>query len=337
MKELLLNYLAKLDNEDSLLVNDKLNVVYFRENLFYLFLCDECEFESKTRSRILKFLRSTDTDLILDELVKEPVWGPREISYSKLSIPAAGLSLLALEKIRSIDNVVYKSVKKGLEHRLSSLYVGNGVLHDSNKSKLTRNITLNTTAIAAWIRNERSVLIEKSQLHNGAFPYLWQNSLGKLMYLLPKRLAVLDLKLRGAYSPFYIDFVHHLMTLYFYMLCQPKFEVAFRGMKFLVDNIHESKLLYDFEPRLNRYKHTNLGDSSAYFYALLCLREFRQRFKQVQFEFVEKSLYEYVYSNVDKLIEEPYIGLPNDKKSFAFPRAAESCWDKLFFLTLYNE
>jgi hypothetical protein len=337
MKELLQKYIDNVTVKHCLLVNDILNVEYFRESLFYLVICEHAGISNENTAKIESYLSALNPFELAELAAREPVWEPRGVRFSNFSIPAAGLSLLAMKNLAFLENTITSDVLTILSSHISKLSLAGGTVHDSDKEALKKNITLNTTAIANWITSNSSTIIPASQLKSGAFPYLFQSKLNQLLIFAPSIIKRVDLKLRGAYSPNYVDFVHHLMTLYFFMISGGEYTTASHGITFVLSNVDDGRLLFEFEPKLSSYKHTNLGDSSSYFYAALCLKEFRVRYQNDSYFEIESKLMSKIYGNLDDILSNPYIGLSEKSKKLAFPRAAETIWDKLFLLSLYEK
>jgi hypothetical protein len=343
--------------------NISYDLYYPRETAFSAYIYSQLAVKMNDQSCLIKAGECFKTVSKIAEkdirLLVEPVIYPRQVDFKSGSLPGTILVVFALSKTQPY---VSESINFDLTSLIMKAYNGEGGFSHDIKRDVDLPVILNTSAMALWylsykktekdIRQKAIDKILRSQHHNGAWPYVAPSKIDTLCYKILSSSTVakkISLKLFRDRSPFFIDYLHHVVTLYYFCQSLTSSEELSEYTKsidsaidFAVKPLFEKKengqLCLDFEPNLSFIRHCNMKDSSAIFYLLNCLSYLRKKCYVSQSQNLD-FLFMLVKNYIDeKLINEeisPY--LTNDNK-FIMNRPAESHYDKSFlYLDALND
>lgn len=346
---------SKRCNTTGLLHNLNYDLFYPRETAFAAYIF--CRLHGETavedyRTRALECFNAVSEIANKDSSkLVEPVIYPRKTIFKSGSLPGTILVAFALSKTQPF-------LKKNIDFNLAPLilqaYNGAGGFSHDVKQHANLPVVLNTCSMALWYlsyRNEKEEIrkatsrkIVKSQLHNGAWPYVAPTKLGVLGYRVSSKSKIakkISLKIFKDKSPFFIDYLHHVVTLYYF--CQSiqnpvdlvshskTIDLAINfALKPLTERHKHEELRLDFEPTLSFIRHCNMKDSSALFYLLSCLAYLKKKSYSSQGQSID-SLFLMVKSYIDEnLVGDDFIPYLSDDNQYIMNRPAESHYDKSF-------
>ncbi len=364
-----------------LVKNFLINDVYLRESAFAAKIfasefkrTNDKKYFQKTIMAV-RALENILNSINLEKGLDEPMWTPRGIKYRKGSIPATIILLYALdETCKLIDYELKFDIKKVVNY-LENCYLGNGrFYHDrvdkSNKSHQYHIV--NTTAMSYFFLNlakskgietefyEKEIkniekAIAKAQREDGFRSYIEPNIFQKVSWkfhkYLPQKIIYFYNKVLGDRSILFGDAIHHVVTLYYFMLGCNKINkkmvtihknMVIKGWQFIssyLKCIDENKIMFDFswEPKPKSFRYCNFIDTSTYFY-ILDLMTYLLKYDVISYEeysFYKNGLLNYIESELlqDRIpCIRPYQG-GEEFLHYIMPRPSESIFDKGFLLS----
>lgn len=360
----------------NLYLNPLINDIYLRESAF---ACNALKVDFLTTGNIesSKKLDST-VSAIFNYLNSpgslgfcEPVIGTRSYKMKKGSIPVSIIFVHALDQAIGFEQTNLNLDVVNLKNLVNSCQIRSGAYsHDkiSQESK-TPPVVLNTTAMVGYFYsrfddvtssvhlNEIIYYLKSHQRDDGLWPYCGSRKFDKFVWntkgILNTKLIKVYEFIRNDKSIFFGDYLHHVVTLY-YLVCalenKPELLSSVRhslqlGLNFISNNSlaedNKTLLVYDWEPKLNKIRHCNFYDTSAYFYLLALLSKLSKIDPQLAnllpnpisyLSYIEQKFWNPVDNSVN-----PYTTTDQTVLDKIICRPAESIFDKIFLLSIYME
>lgn len=303
----------------------------------------------------------------------EPMWTPRGIRYRKGSIPATIIFLYAIENASELVNYEIEYDMRSIIEYLEKCYLGKGrFYHDKVYPNKKYPSIINTTSMAYFFLEfarskdiytefyKREIdkikrFIFNSQREDGFFPYvepkLFQKIIFKFRKFYPEKLLEIYNFLYRDNSVFFGDAIHHVVTLYYYLLGvsyrgfnlkNNEKKMLFKGFEFIrkcLKKNDDGSIYFDFswEPKPKYLRYCNFRDTSTYFYLIDLIRLFKKfnLFSEDEYFYYIGGFIKYIYNNLlqDKIPAIKPYQQEDEIFHLIMPRPSESIFDKGFFLS----
>ena len=255
---------------------------------------------------------------------------------------------------------------------LDSCNAGRGKYsHDMKVHDKKLPAIINTSAMAGYlwslsltpqsmneISNINSFIIN-SQRADGLWTYCSVSNIDKIIWMTRSALPAITIKayekVKGDKSIFFGDFLHHVVTLYYWLSMIQRIgnnvineqlkKSLIKAFDFI--NMHivakddYIRLDFSWEPRITQIRHCNFNDSSAYFYLIASIIKYKKLFPSApnRLPSIPKLLnyiYHYIYIQADQSIK-PYDQVSDSDLNKIIKRPAESIFDKAFLFSYLVE